>query len=796
MPEIERRPRSALREQQITIYNNILEKPACLIVSAMGSGKSGSTLTAMLDMLEQGIVKRWLVVAPLRVATSTWPDEIDTWEHTHHIDFAVCCGAPDARRYALQKNASITLVNRENLTWLAKEVGSASDWPWDGLVIDESSMFKAGKKRTAKATRKRADGTKVASKGGKMTAFGVLTAARKRINRVVLLTGTPGELGDLWGQIYLLDQGERLGATKTDFESRWFNKNSYNFSVEAKSYAKDEIMAKISDVMVSLPALQLVPDPVFVPIKVKLSDDVMKEYKRFARTMVSEIHDIEAVNRGVLTNKLLQFCISECTPVLTTRGWVPIQDVTQHDKVWDGVEWVECSGCVYNGEREVVECWGVNMTPDHKVLTDLGWRTAEEIIYGNASNRFNRETVRLPDGDFARRNEFGEMQEGAVALPLRLWERGCPGQPESSLKTSPKCEILRLQTRGSNLEGTRWSYDDRAASMAYLDANEEPLSKSEPQGLPKLRKPWHLYARRMVQLVSVFLERHARRLCGPSDNRTERREQVVQQGKLPLGDMARAIPEQTRHSDSGYPVGRTYDLNGSLREGGSTVRYNVQADAKGLLDGRPVRPSRNRVYDLVDCGRRSRFTVMGKDGQPLIIHNCNGSIYREDRSISAVHTEKLDALDALIDEANGDPVLVFYSFQFDLEQILKRHPDAVVFNQCDTAVKDWNEGRIKILLMHPKSGGHGTNLQYGGHIAVWFGLTWSLELYLQANARLPRPGQKNQVAIYQIIAEGTVDEKVLKVLSGKETNQQAIIEAVETEIVGEMSTFDFASMLG
>jgi SNF2 family DNA or RNA helicase len=305
-------------------------------------------------------------------------------------------------------------------------------------------------------------------RGGNLTRFGVLAAARSKITRLIELTGTPGQLIDLWGQIYLLDQGERLGRSRDAFEQRWFRENPYTREITPFDHSEREIMDRIADLMVSMPKLQIVPEPVHTPILVDLPPAVMKEYRQFKKTLVSDLYDVEAVNAGVLTNKLMQFA--------------------------------------------------------------------------------------------------------------------------------------------------------------------------------------------------------------------------------------------------------------------------------------------------------------------------NGSMYNEQGEVVPVHTEKLDALDELIERAADENVLIFYGFRFDLEQIRKRHPDAVVLNETENAVPLWNEGKIKKLLAHPASCAHGLNLQYGGHIAIWFGLTWSLELWLQANARLPRPGQTKIVSIYQIIARGTVDERALSVLSGKGANQDRIIDAVRAEI--------------
>ena len=512
------RPESELRDDQRFIASTIEDEPAKLIVAPMGRGKSGAALTATKRLLLTKKSRFILIIAPKFVARNTWPDEIKAWEHLQDLEYVVCSGTEDERIAALKQRAEITIINKDNLQWLAKHIGTINNWIWDTIIIDEMSMFKAGENRTKRARVKKKVGEEwvvidgetglilssetfknkkdaqvwarneeffwnflcairqsmkhreikevAVRKGGNMTRFGVLTTARKKVNRIYGLTGTPAPNGeeDLWGQIYLLDQGQRLGRTKKEFEDRFLIVNQYTRERKLRPGAAEEIQARVKDIMVSLPPLDLVPPPVFIPLRVQLPPKVMKEYRDFERTLFSEPYDVEAVSKGVLTGKLFQFA--------------------------------------------------------------------------------------------------------------------------------------------------------------------------------------------------------------------------------------------------------------------------------------------------------------------------NGSMYRADGTIAQVHTEKLDALDEIIAREPGENLLIFYGFKFDLEQIRRRHPDAVVLNEEPDAIRLWNEGKIRKLLAHPASCAHGLNLQYGGHIAVWFGLTFSLELYLQANARLPRPGQKNIVAIYQIIAENTYDETALEILGRKDVTQQAVIESV------------------
>ena len=164
----------------------------------------------------------------------------------------------------------------------------------------------------------------------------------------------------------------------------------------------------------------------------------------------------------------------------------------------------------------------------------------------------------------------------------------------------------------------------------------------------------------------------------------------------------------------------------------------------------------------------------------------NGAVYDEAGECCRIHDRKMDALEDLIESANGRPVLVAYWFRHDLIRIMERLKKAGVYFcviSSDQSIKDWNNGKIAVGLIHPESAGHGLNLQNGGSILVWFGLTWSLELYQQTNARLWRQGQKSgTVVITHIVTRGTVDEQIVKALQRKELTQSALIEAVKANL--------------
>lgn len=163
-----------------------------------------------------------------------------------------------------------------------------------------------------------------------------------------------------------------------------------------------------------------------------------------------------------------------------------------------------------------------------------------------------------------------------------------------------------------------------------------------------------------------------------------------------------------------------------------------------------------------------------------LLQMANGAVYDSGNKSHVIHNKKLDALEDLIEGANGKPVLVAYWYKHDLERIKERFPVRQIQSSKD--IEDWNDGKIPIAVIHPASAGHGLNLQSGGSTLIWFGLTWSLELYQQTNARLYRQGQRDTVIVHHIITKNTIDEDVLLALTKKEKTQDALIDAVKANL--------------
>ena len=195
-------------------------------------------------------------------------------------------------------------------------------------------------------------------------------------------------------------------------------------------------------------------------------------------------------------------------------------------------------------------------------------------------------------------------------------------------------------------------------------------------------------------------------------------------------------------------------------------------------------PKERRIYDRME---KESLIELKAEGDAVVALNAaatmtkllqiaNGRVYTEEGNVLQIHDGKLRALEEIVEDATS-PVLVFYSFRHDLAAIRERIPEARILNGAKD-IQDWNDGSIPVLLAHPASAGYGLNLQAGGHIIVWYGLTWSLELYQQANARLHRQGQDHAVIIHHLITEGTVDEQVMAALERKDTSQAALLAAL------------------
>lgn len=279
-------------------YNHIIENPFCALFIDMGLGKTVISLTAIVDLLNQEEVKKVLVIAPRRVANKTWPDELATWDHTCMYDYCVLNQKkPEDRARAARGKESIHIVSRDNIEWLVLQY--KGKWPYDMVVIDESSSFKDHTTKRFKALRN----------------------VRRYIKRLVELTATPvaeGYLG-VFAQIFLLDEGARFGKSVTTYKENYFKENKYNHTFKIKPGAEEEIVAKIANICLVMRAeeyLDMVPIT-YIDRRVKMTLPQSQTYKELQENMVMAVDDewgtgeevaIEAETAASLSAKLLQIC--------------------------------------------------------------------------------------------------------------------------------------------------------------------------------------------------------------------------------------------------------------------------------------------------------------------------------------------------------------------------------------------------------------------------------------------------------------------------------------------------------
>ena len=300
-----------LRGYQTWMADKVCELPGVLLGAEMGLGKTGSSLYGMSRLMAANEVRRPLIVAPLYVAEWTWPDEFRQWEFTRDIPFRVVTGNVDQRRAALKQSAAVTIINRENLRWL-HDLFDGRGWPFDMLIYDEITRLKQGRKRVYQSREQRKKGKKAG-----LTELGIIEAHQRSFKHVVGLSGTPAPNGliDLWGPMYAVDRGERLGTSMTAYKNRWFVEDTYKHTITPYPHSEAEIMGRIKDRFFSLRQEDYIDMPQLVKVDhvAHMPDKARKIYREMEReraiemiTRSGEPAFIEAVNGGVLTGKLLQ----------------------------------------------------------------------------------------------------------------------------------------------------------------------------------------------------------------------------------------------------------------------------------------------------------------------------------------------------------------------------------------------------------------------------------------------------------------------------------------------------------
>ena len=276
-----------LHPYQTKAIEHIFNNSHSALLMDMGLGKTICTLTAISKLMYEELeITKVLIIAPKRVVESVWTQEAATWEHTRHLTFSKVTGSPTERMRALHRKADIYLISRDNIVWLCTKYNTSG---FDMCIIDELSSFKNIQSKRFRALRSKRDG----------------------FSRIVGLTGTPApnSLMDLWGPVFLLDRGERLGKTISSYRWNYFHKHFFDYTL--RKGAREKIHSLIADICISMKAedyLQL-PESIDNIVRIEFPEKLQKDYDYFKNEAVLELvdKDITAINSAVLANKLLQF---------------------------------------------------------------------------------------------------------------------------------------------------------------------------------------------------------------------------------------------------------------------------------------------------------------------------------------------------------------------------------------------------------------------------------------------------------------------------------------------------------
>ena len=726
----------------------------------MGSGKTVTTLTYLAeDDLVQPVFPA-LILGPKRVIQSTWPEEPERWGHLKHLRVQVVTGSRKEREAALRVPADLYCMAYDNLDWLVGHCGEG--WPFVTVVADELTRLKSFRLR---------QGGKRAGALGKV--------AHTRVKRFIGLTGTPAPNGikDLWGQTWFLDQGERLGRTFSAFEQRWFYKGYDGYSLQPREHAHTEVMERVSDIYLTVQSLQ-VDEPITVPVYVDLPPDVRRAYDQVEQDLFAEIEtigagmlEIEASNAAVRLGKCLQIASGA---VFEEGGkvWNSL-----HDGKLDALESIveEANGMpilvsyAYTHEAQrilkrfkgaklldddpgTIKRWNEGkipmllahpqcLHPSTEVLTEYrGW---QRIVDVNASDRVfdGAEFVSHAGCVFSGVKAVTEVFGLKMTLDHRLFVGG-KWLEAKSVRNSPnaKREALYLYEGHDAYLGAMLPLRDRASTRETACGQGQPATSATVPNMPgRERAPDDRNA------VLAHMEGHE----GAHYRSEQPRLQALRRcWAWRIGGLARFSELLPRYAAW---------LRGSSDAG-------TRGQLKGVQQGQL--PLGLEYGAASEQEQQSRFNVprpQCSSGRVLPIggsepggHNTPPEPRHDSRSSAA----KLPGIEV--------PEGAEVSEVYDLVDCGPRHRFLV------------RNAEGEVFISH-NSAGHGLNLQDGGNILVFFGLTFNLEHYMQIIERIgplrqKQSGYDRPVYLYHILARDTFDEVAMGRLAGKRSVQDAVLD--------------------
>lgn len=750
-------------DHQLTTAAFLAANSRCYCLSEPGTGKTNAAAWAADYLLTKKLVKRVLVVCPVSIMDTAW--RADLFRTLMHRSVGIASGTKRQREAVIAADYEFVIINFDGVKVVHQALMAGG---FDLVIIDEATSVKNAQTERWKA----------------------LNSLCKPGVRVWAMTGTPAAQSPL--DAYGLAKLVRPDSVPRSY-GMWRDRVMIKIT-QFKWVPHTNAKAMVHEVL--QPAIRYtkeecldLPDLLYATRELELSPQQKKYYEQVKTHMVARAagEEITAANAATLINKLAQIaCLAYNTEVLTDEGWIPIQSVTVTHKVWDGEDWVPQGGCVYRGHKPVMQLDGVSLTPDHKVWVG-SWKEAKEVLYDYASKGFTRPAVRLPDGYAS----CGDLQRGvascAVGMHLRLWKHS----------SSPK-PVFTGQKPGTpaELRVSSWKRDSRNVSrptVSYLDNCESPVHKPKQQGLGELWRAGYLHVRAVAGKLRHVLARYGSWVLRHTDAGSHRREWALPPGELPVGNGQGAVEQHSEKPHARYPQG----INDCDASRGSVwpKDSNPAREAVSLRVGAgesTYDAGEADVYDLINCGPRSRFTVRGDSGIPMVVHNC-GAVYTDTGEV--IQFDIKNRLAELMEVITGTThkVLVFVPYRHVLnmlidelgaalgpEQIAFIHGGVPATQRADIIKQFQTEDRPKVLLLVPQATAHGITLTRADNI-VWWGPITSTEVYLQANSRAHRAGQTNKVTVTHL--QGSpVERRMYAALQGKVNAHMDLVELYKQEI--------------
>ena len=752
--------------------------PRCFVLNDMGSGKTISALWAFDYLRQKRRVTRALIVAPLSTLERAWGDEV--FRNFSHLNYAVLHGTRQKRQALLaNRDFDLYIINHDGLETVVDDLAKRDDI--DLVILDELAVLRNAQTNRWKVTNEICNKQKFMVPGHRDGKSQI-----PKIRRVWGMTGTPTPNAptDAYGQVKLLAP-ERIPFGFGRFKDQVMQQFGPFLWVARPNAQKIVAEYMYPAVRFSLDDCVDLPELIYTERNAPLSAEQSKAYNQMMETLATEVAngDVVAVNEGVKASKLIQIaCIEYTTPVLTLAGWKPISTITADDLVWDGEEWVSQLGAIHKGYREVVDCCGVRMTPDHKVLTTEGWATAQEIVDGKSSERFNRAEVRLPDGYQASRHHYRGDAVCDMAMPVRLREPSGAQESVSKNQASNHPTQLRVSPRQRDTQA------DQYGRVQRLGEDETAGAEPVRQKLAALWGQRHNCLRTMARVFRSVLSGYGAEAQGLHFG-SHRQQWPVFAGELSLGYASGAIEEQENQPHYRHTRG-AHDYIGS-RRAARDAAPNVERQnfSVSVADRTSIeRTSAGvAVYDLVECGPRNRFVVLGNDG-PLIVHNC-GVCYDVDGQERIVGGEaRLNVVEELV-EASASKTIVFCPFRSVVAYVTQqlkgrghkvaRIDGSTTKRERDTIFGQFQNGsEVEVIVAIPSCMSHGITLTAASTI-VWYAPVTSNETFTQANARCHRPGQKHKCVVAMV--SGTpLERRYYKRLKDKQSAQGLLLEILRT----------------